>query len=470
MPITWYNVNAPSLADASRPLDAAGNSLKDGFAALNQVLKQPEATAQANWDQTKTNNTNAALNQIMGYANPEAYAAAQKAGAIQSLLSSAGAQIDANAVRQAADQRMSVLQDRAAKDINYNNMVVDERTNPIREQALAAQLRGDTAAYKALTEQFQIAGGRNLDKLLQAGQDIGEHKIVWDEGRKRFTMDQSKTEAEIARTRSAISTDAAQRGLLNAQVGLVGAQANEIRGRTAIEAANAEMKARELNAASQGSYTPGSDVWKTWMSTGPYDKGSYGEAGGQENLIKALKDQGLEPKQIEDITQQIGKYYSKGVPIAHDPITGKPTQYAPLPISTILSAVGAASDMVNWIPGATRKGDNTVNKLDEIFGVNPNHTKDSTTYGQRDANLIDKIGAYNAIISKNTAGMLSPSLALTPEQVAARAGKSELVDQLKARREQALKNILGSLDGSPVTLGSSPVTMVPNPFYIEPKK
>ena len=72
--ITWQNINGPSLAEATRPMEAASRSFTGAFDGLANVLKQREATNAANWDQAKVNNTNALLGAVQEPKTPEEFA------------------------------------------------------------------------------------------------------------------------------------------------------------------------------------------------------------------------------------------------------------------------------------------------------------------------------------------------------------------------------------------------------------
>ena len=74
-PITWQTVTGPSLAEASRPMEAASSSFNDAFSGLDNILKQRQAIETGNWDQTKLNNTNALLGAVQEPKTPEEFAA-----------------------------------------------------------------------------------------------------------------------------------------------------------------------------------------------------------------------------------------------------------------------------------------------------------------------------------------------------------------------------------------------------------
>ena len=59
--ITWKNINREDDRGALLGLAAAGHSFNAGFDKFNDVIKQREDINAANWNQQKTNNTQAFL-------------------------------------------------------------------------------------------------------------------------------------------------------------------------------------------------------------------------------------------------------------------------------------------------------------------------------------------------------------------------------------------------------------------------
>lgn len=149
-PITWQNINAPSVGEASRAMYLGGMGINAGFDKLGEVLKQREAVETANWNTTKTNNTEEIYRQMAQYDTPEAYQAALKSGAIQSIMGGMGAQYDQVGVRQAMNAQMGILQDRTMKANAFQDSTQAHTQKPVVEQAMAMAASGDVAGSKAL--------------------------------------------------------------------------------------------------------------------------------------------------------------------------------------------------------------------------------------------------------------------------------------------------------------------------------
>lgn len=149
-PITWRTVTGPSLADASRPLDAAARLMGNGFDAFNSVLQKQDTIDRANWQQQKENNTNEFLNQIYAANGPEGFKALQDSGQLQQMLANFGAQVDQSAARTAMDTRMGTLQAREKAAVEYGNFMTDERQRPITQQILSEAALGNKDKAMAL--------------------------------------------------------------------------------------------------------------------------------------------------------------------------------------------------------------------------------------------------------------------------------------------------------------------------------
>ena len=142
-PITWQNVGSTaSIGDATSALNSASRLFNTGFDGIGNVLKQAQATDEANWNQAKVNNTEAFYNAIASrYATPEAYQAAVASGDVAREMAQYGAQIDQSSARKFMDNQMATLQDRILKANTYQTSVDEYKAKPeaARLAILAAQ-------------------------------------------------------------------------------------------------------------------------------------------------------------------------------------------------------------------------------------------------------------------------------------------------------------------------------------------
>lgn len=150
MPITWQNINAPSLGDPGRALANAGQAITDAFTPLREQLKAYQTNEAQNYEVGKANNTEAFMAQLTSrYKTPEALAAAQQSGELDALRSSFGAQIDQARTREALDTRGGVLQQRDLTERTYKNQVIEDTIRPQMQAALGFIQKGDKAGFDA---------------------------------------------------------------------------------------------------------------------------------------------------------------------------------------------------------------------------------------------------------------------------------------------------------------------------------
>jgi hypothetical protein len=188
--LTWQNVNGPSLAEASKPLEAAGAGFTAAFTGLDDLLKKRQATETANWDQGKVNNTNAFLAGVQNPQTPEEFAA-QKI-ALQQQLTGYGAQVDAVAGRNALDGRLATLQNRSKAAWEYDNAAIDQKDAPLRDEASMLFAQGKYDEGKAVADKvqrnkailFEAAKTGQRKGVLEGYEDVSQTQKVSEEARK----------------------------------------------------------------------------------------------------------------------------------------------------------------------------------------------------------------------------------------------------------------------------------------------
>lgn len=216
-PITWQTVQGPSLADAARPLDSASNSFSTMFSGLQNILKERQAVEAANWANTKTNNTNADMNALMQFGTPEEYAAAQKSGAIASIIGRNGAQVDQQALRNAADSRLGTLQQRAKAGFEYQNAALDQAQAGDRDRISSMLASDDPAQHAAAKQELARLTLRNEAVLHQAASEatqrlVGQGRSTTEFGWKgeKHTQDILKSNADIQNNKGQLAVSQRQ--------------------------------------------------------------------------------------------------------------------------------------------------------------------------------------------------------------------------------------------------------------------
>jgi hypothetical protein len=174
-PIRWDNVPGSSLSEASRPLDAAARAFDMGFGAIHNVLDQRSAIQDSNFQAGRTNATNEVMNRLMSADSVDAFKQAkQNLGAT---LDSYGAGIDQQAIRNFADQRGNVLQDRAIKDIAYNHAMLDETQAKDRDRIAGMLASGDKTQIDAAMKELPSMDLRVKADLYRNGNDAQRQLI-----------------------------------------------------------------------------------------------------------------------------------------------------------------------------------------------------------------------------------------------------------------------------------------------------
>jgi hypothetical protein len=174
-PITWRTVETSPIGEISRAMSSGQAGINLGFDSFQKILDRQQATEQANWNQEKTNNTNAFMNELAAVKTPEEYAAAQDR--LQQMLSSKGAQIDQQAGRQALGAQLGLLQGRVESNQKYEDGRTDfaQREDKDTYEGLIAQ--EDYAGAKAFLDAKTLRGeGKMQQTMANAQRDTATRK------------------------------------------------------------------------------------------------------------------------------------------------------------------------------------------------------------------------------------------------------------------------------------------------------
>lgn len=176
MPITWKNIEAPSLMGVAGMAESARRTFNDAVSALRSGFDEYGQQIQTQWDQGKEANTQAFLDQLAQYKTPEELAAAQAAGALQNLKAQFGNKIDRNAVRDAETTAAEQLMKRITTQNLYQD---DTRRRGERDQMDVGRnylLAKDYAGFDKWAAEYNLLDEPQLHELKrtyqrQDGQD-----------------------------------------------------------------------------------------------------------------------------------------------------------------------------------------------------------------------------------------------------------------------------------------------------------
>jgi hypothetical protein len=368
-PITWRTVNGPSLAEASRPMESAQRSFDNAFTGLGGVLKQQEATDQANWNQIKENNTQDFLNKLYSAQGAEGFKALQDSGELDRMLAANGAQIDRAAARSAMDGRLDTLQQRDIRGLKYGEERLAIEQAPATAEGLALAQKQDPVAFNAWLaanpQNRRMAEVLGLNRTVQ--QSVEDQTFQRNQDTRAGNVDARAAEVQpgvLLRQDSDLKTAASQRAVLAAQAQKYRADAR--RDEEAARKAAAELKsgasaAKAIDAA-----------YKEFVKGSALDGGTLDTEDGKKTLREGIKDlvnnKVLSESQVSDIYYNINKYFKEGVPVGVDPKTGKQIRL-PLPANAVIEAIQQSSDNPLAI-GFSRKGDDVAEKIAKRFGFN----------------------------------------------------------------------------------------------------
>jgi cytochrome c556 len=156
MPITWRNVNGGNgLGVASRILDRAGDQFQGSLNTLGGLLNSAETNIEDNRVQGVTNNTNAFMDQLAAYNNPEDLQAAE-AQLRQQLASYGSAGIDRDRTRGAIESTITGLQQEDTARRNYDFNKAKDAARPLQDQFDALLATGSETGDFSAAEQFAL--------------------------------------------------------------------------------------------------------------------------------------------------------------------------------------------------------------------------------------------------------------------------------------------------------------------------
>jgi len=215
-PIRWDNVQGPSFRDSQAGLESAARSFQAGLAALNQPIEQAQAIDASNAVVKRNNNTNAFLDTIAQYSNADALQKAQQDGSIAALRANFGNNIDAGAVRGAADARLAAIQNQAKTKIEYDNAMRNEATAPALDRLNSAITNQDADAERQARNDLSQLGFRNY-AAVDAFADQRRRELV-ERGQKdqNFNLGQRKGTQEIEASKANVDINRGQLGVAQA--------------------------------------------------------------------------------------------------------------------------------------------------------------------------------------------------------------------------------------------------------------
>lgn len=354
MAITWRNVQGGDSAGALRNLLSAGAGVTAGFDALRGVVQDADVIGRQQFEQQKVTNTNEFLDSLQArYQTPEALQAAIASGEVNELRQAFGRNIDAGAVRGAADTRLANLRQQGTAGRQYENQVLDDRDQTVLSRAAALALQGDPAAAQELANVSDRNKGKGAQILFNAEKDrFGfatdqekekdrnvTHDLSLRQGESQIQANNASMAASRAATAASnLRTQIGQMDLnerqeargfqkgIEAEVRAHQARANEnknvLRDLARANPSLFPMKDGEvnLNGMNQGQREAADSLLKT-KGLAPLNEIMSGDTRAQENLLAKLANQGAPLSMIESVRKN-GDWFntSKPAPVGNDAV------------------------------------------------------------------------------------------------------------------------------------------------------
>lgn len=335
-PITWKNIEAPSVADASRALAFAGQSLNTGFENLKSSLGDYQTGQEKIWKQQDADFTQRQLAKLYAAKTPEELAALQASGELQQIAAPNGARADMAVLNKAMDERPALLQTRAMDTFKFNDAVRTNKDAPLLAQAQAALLKKDFTGVANIASQLSPQGQAVIGKEMDTYQ---RELVVRAQTDKKAQAELDRWTAEAAKWKADTDNQAEQTKIARARLGIdqqnANTQANEskLRMQLANEGRlqkNLEYVDTEIgNADALASSNTGYKKVTDWLGT--------------------VKD----PRKNELLTNALGRARASGA------LKG-------LTSSQAIAAMQAEIDTGNWFNWSDNTGDTLTTRLKQF--------------------------------------------------------------------------------------------------------
>lgn len=339
-PITWRTVVGPSLAEAARPMEAAGQSINGAFDKIAGILQQREQMDINNVNARRNANTQAYLNELYSqYKTPEALAAAQASGAVDQLKAKFNGLIDSAAVRGADETRLATLRDQTLKGQEFGDKQQQIKDRPLVNGILSTLYKGDgEGAMKLLDASPHLLNHADVQKqvadymhtLKQRGRE--DTRFTWDEATQKYTVGQRAEEERLRPLR--------ERSL---RAGIAASETST--------AANAYSlkRSQEADQAVKDAAT-----LRAQLADNPYLEGIYKDSNA-EDLRKLMKDNNIGDSEGErsKIIDRVSKLKEMTITVKNPQTGVLEAKKIPIPLGAVKAAIlGSEDQMVNmWNQG-----------------------------------------------------------------------------------------------------------------------
>lgn len=262
--ITWRNIDAPSIADASRAMYFAGANINGGFDTLKESLKQYQTGQEAQWKKGDTAATQDVLGKIYQAQTAGDFNTLSQSGALDQTVAANGAQIDRAAVNALRDGRMATMQQRELQGLKFGEDKLGYEQAGATAEGMAIAQRQDPVAFAAW--QAANPANRKMADVLglnrTVSQSIQDQQIQNDtnlRGKNTDARAEALQPGLLLKQKSDLENDVVSRALHTAQAQNFADDAAAKSKTKAEEAKRVELSAAlKDNLYREGSLTPSS--------------------------------------------------------------------------------------------------------------------------------------------------------------------------------------------------------------------
>lgn len=407
-PITWQNINAPSFGEANRLMGQAQQSILGAFDTAKTALVDSQAFDKELWKRQDQEATQDVLGKIYQAQTLDQMNALNQSGALDQAVAANGARIDRAQINALRDGRVSTLQQRELQGLKFGEDKLLLEQAGVTAEGLALAQKQDPVAFNAWLaanpQNRKMADVLNMNRTVQ--------QSVEDQTFQKNTDTRAQSAEARAAEKQPIEIKQLEDNLKNgpAQRAAAAAQAAAATTNAATNKLTADLRAQEVLEKRLADIS-------TKIAGLTDSSKKLSSAGGQELVVKAIKDNVTDPTTRARLIAKLPQFLSN-------------PEFANAPAGTVATALLADVNPGRFFDFT---GDNAGPKLKQLLsntgsGQNPD-TEESLQVLRQQRDLLRKeLGYPGAVGSPATAGATTSTAgSTTPPPATATANKPQSV-------------------------------------------
>lgn len=201
-PITWRNIDAPSLNGVGSLFRGAQDSFNQGMGSLGKLLDTAQQTRVDNVNALRNSNQQDFRSYMSSFLTPEDLEAAQTSGALADRLAGYGGAIDRAAADDLVNTQISQLRSRIRDQNQYADEKRDREERPLQDEILSMITQGNTEGARARLDELQLRSEHPLEQALanalrtQKQDKRDDTRFSWESNNQAFTRDTQNRELQ----------------------------------------------------------------------------------------------------------------------------------------------------------------------------------------------------------------------------------------------------------------------------------